>query len=155
MSPATETPAKPDEQQTEVIKRFLTREDILSAANKLKEEETQIEGLGTLLLSEITGSVRADLIAQQATGMMADQKKFDRQSYERTLIQAGVMDPSSPPGGRTTLFRMGDMDRVMKLGASKIETIVTTIERLSSMGESAGVAEGNSATSRNGGGTSA
>lgn len=142
------------EEIKETIKNLLSREDMLAAANRLREETVEIDGLGTLLLSEITGEVRANLIGQQATGMMADTKKFDRNGYERTLIQAGVMDPSSPPNGRSTMFRMGDMDRVMRIGGSKIAEIVDGIEKLSSLGEYAGSAEGNSGSTPKGAGTS-
>ena len=151
-----ETPlaAKTEIMEPPVKSRFLSREDLLGAANHLKEEEKKIEGLGTLLLSEITGDVRAELIGQQATGMMADTKKFDRKGYERTLIQAGVLDPTSAPGARTTLFRLGDMDRVMKIGGAKIADIVDVIERLSSLGQYSGAAEGNSETTPSDAGTS-
>lgn len=146
--------APPREKEEPVANKFLSRDDMLSAANRLREEEVEIKGLGTLLISEITAEVRANLIGQQATGMMADQKKFDRNGYERTLIQAGVMDPLSPPHGRSTLFRLGDMDRVMKIGGSKVADIVDAIERLSSLGEYSGAAEGNSESTLKGDGTS-
>jgi hypothetical protein len=154
LSPTTEAPVKQQEIPVDNGPVYLTRDAMLSAANKLKEETKNVEGLGTLLLSEITAETRADLIGQQATGMMADTKKFDRKGYERTLIQAGVMDPQSPPGGRSTLFRPGDMDRVMRIGGGKIAEIIDTIERLSSLGQYSGAAEGNSETTPNGAGTS-
>jgi hypothetical protein len=146
--PQTQAPVTEDKVQ------YLSRTELLGFANKLKEETRVIDGLGTLLLSEVTAAVRADLIGQQATGMMADQKKFDRKGYEKTLVQAGVMDPASPPGGRVTLFRPGDMDQVFKIGGQKIADIVDVIERLSSLGEYSGAAEGNSEATPSDAGTS-
>lgn len=149
MNPATETPTK---QQSE--NKFLSRDDFLGHAGVLREKEVDIKDLGVLLISEITGDVRAELIGQQFSGMIGDVKKFDRKAYERTLIQAGVIDPDSPPGGRRPMFRPGDMDRVMRLGAGKITEIVDAIEELSGLGDHSGAAEGNSETTPNGAGTS-
>lgn len=134
--------------------KFASRDDWLNLAGHLKEEELHVEGLGTLLLSEITGDVRADIVADQSVGLLADQKKIDAKKYQRTLLQHGVVDPGSPPGARTSLFRPGDIDRAMKLGGGKIAEIVDKIEQLSGLGQYAGAAEGNSENSRNGDSTS-
>lgn len=135
-------------------KKFVSRDEWLNLAGHLKEEEHYIEGLGLLLLSEISGDVRADIVANQSIGLLADQKKIDAKAYQRTLIQNGVVDPTSPPNARTAMFRPGDMDRVMKLGGSKIAEIVDHIERLSGLGQYSGAAEGNSDASQNGASTS-
>lgn len=135
-------------------KKYVSRDEWLNLAGHLKEEEHTVEGLGTLLLSEIAGDVRADIVAAQSVGLLADQKKIDAKAYQRTLLQHGVVDPSSPQGARTSLFRPGDMDRVMKLGGGKIAEIVDKIEKLSGLGQYAGAAEGNSETSLNGDSTS-
>lgn len=134
--------------------KFISRDDLLNIAGVLKEEEHHVEGLGLLLLSEVTGEVRAEIVAAQSIGLLADQKKIDAKSYQRTLIQNGVVDPASPKGNRQPMFRSGDMDRVMKLGGSKIAEIVDVIERLSSLGPYQGAAEGNSEKAPNEDGTS-
>lgn len=133
---------------------YVSRDEWLNLAGHLKEEELHVEGLGTLLLSEIPGDVRADIVADQSVGLLADQKKIDAKKYQRTLLQHGVVDPNSPVGARTSLFRPGDMDRVMKLGGGKIAEVVDAIEKLSGLGQYAGAAEGNSESSQNGGSTS-
>lgn len=138
----------------EVTKKFVSRDSWLNLAGVLKEEEHNVEGLGLLLLSEITGDVRADIVAAQSVGLLADQKKIDAKTYQRTLIQNGVVDPESPKGARSPMFRPGDMDSVMKLGGSKIAEIIDVIERLSSLGQYSGVAEGNSDSTPSAGSTS-
>jgi hypothetical protein len=134
--------------------KFVSRDEWLNLAGHLREEEHTVDGLGTLLLSEIAGDVRADIVAAQSVGLLADQKKIDAKAYQRTLLQHGVVDPNSPPGARTSLFRPGDIDRAMKLGGGKIAEVIDHIENLSGLGQYAGAAEGNSETSRNGDSTS-
>lgn len=146
-APAPAKNAAPD-------KKFVSRDEWLNLAGVLKEEEHHVEGLGLLLISEITGDVRADIVAAQSIGLLADQKKIDAKAYQRTLIQAGIVDPNSPAGNRTPMFRPGDMDSVMRLGGKKIADIVDAIERLSGLGQYSGAAEGNSDQSQNGDSTS-
>ena len=135
-------------------KKFASRDDWLNLAGVLKEEEHNVEGLGTLLLSEVTGAVRAEIMATQSEGLLADKKKVDAASYQRTLLQHGVVDPSSPAGDRKPLFRPGDMERVMRIGGAKIAEVVDHIERLSGLGVYTGEAEKNSEASQNGATTS-
>lgn len=149
---ATAKVETPEEIQPE--RKFASRDDWLSNAGVLREEEHYVEGLGWLILSEITGDVRADMVANQSVGLLADQKKIDAKSYQRALIVAGVVDPTSPKGERRPLFRPGDMDRVMRVGAGKIADVVDTIERLSALGQYSGAAEGNSESTQNGASTS-
>lgn len=144
----------PIEEIIEDAKKFASRDDWLAQAGVLKEEELEVEGLGWLLLSEITGDVRAEIVGQQSVGLLAEQRKIDAKAYQRTLILAGVVDPQSPPGDRKPMFRPGDMDRVMRVGGGKIAGIVDVIERLSSLGQYQGAAEGNSVPTRNGASTS-
>jgi hypothetical protein len=153
MSPANQTET-PIEVTTPTEKKFASREDWLNNVGVLKEKEVEIEGLGLLLLSEITGEARAEIVGWQSVGLLADQKKIDAKMYQRQLIQAGVVDPSSPPGDRKPMFRPGDMDRVMKIGGGKIAEIVEEIEKLSALGAYAGAAEGNSDSTQNGASTS-
>jgi hypothetical protein len=149
-----ETPAEDAVVVEDEGEKFVSRDEWLNLAGHLKEEIHYVEGLGRLLLSEIAGDVRADIVAQQSVGLLADQKKIDAKLYQRTLLLNGVVDPSSPQGARASLFRPGDLDRVMKLGGGKIAEVVDHIEKLSGLGQYSGAAEGNSETSQNGGSTS-
>ncbi len=139
------------------VKKFASRDDWLAAVGKLKEEETEIEGIGLLLLSEVTGEVRAELMSDASAVLLAAEgatKKIDRRSYEKKLLLAGVVDPESTAADRAPLFKAGDMDKIMKLGGGKIAAAVDVIERLSGLGQYTARAEGNSAETQNGVGTS-
>lgn len=138
----------------EAVRKFLSRDDWLNQAGVLKEEELEVEGFGLLLLSEITGDARAEIVGHQSVGLLADQRKIDAKAYQRSLILAGVVDPSSPKGDRKPMFRPGDMDRVMKIGGGKIAEIVDAVEKLSALGAYTGAAEGNSEATPNGASTS-
>jgi hypothetical protein len=155
-SPDTETvtPAVKAAVEAAVERKFVSRDEWLNQAGILKEEEHYVDGFGYLLLSEVTGDVRADIVSSQSQGLLADKKSIDAKQYQRQLIMAGVVDPSSPEGARLPMFRPGDMDRVMKLGGSKIAEIVDVIEKLSSLGQYGGAAEGNSEITPNGASTS-
>ncbi len=135
-------------------KKFASREDWLNIAGVLKEEEHYVEGLGLLVLSEITGDARSEIVGHQSVGLLADQKKIDVKTYQRQLIGAGVVDPASPKSDRRPMFKPGDLDRVMKIGGGKIAEIVDVIERLSALGAHAGGAEENSEGTQSGGSTS-
>lgn len=144
---------KLQEQATEIMKKFLSRDEWLNQAGVLKEEEYFVEEFGWLLLSEITGDARADIVGRQSVGLLAENRKIDAKDYQRSLILAGVMDPNSPQGDRKPMFRPGDMDRVMRIGGSKIADIVDQIEKLSALGAYQGAAEGNSDSTPSGGST--
>lgn len=154
MSPANQTEANTEPRLDPITRKFASREDWLNTAGVLKEEEKHVEGLGLLLLSEITGDVRAEIVGHQSMGLLADQKKIDAKAYQRQLILAGVVDPDSPKGDRKPMFRSGDMDRVMKIGGGKIAEVVDAIEKLSALGQYGGAAEGNSDSTPNGASTS-
>lgn len=134
--------------------KFLSREDWLNNAGVLKEEEHEVDGFGRLLLSEITGDQRAEIVGHQSVGLLAEQRKIDAKAYQRSLLLAGVVDPSTPKGDRKPLFRASDLDRVMKIGGGKIAEIVDVIEKLSALGPYSGAAEENSDSTQNGDGTS-
>lgn len=136
------------------VKKFLDRTGFLNQVGVLREEEKYIDGLGWVLLSEISGLDRAMIVGVQSLGLLAEQRKIDRVAYERALILAGVIDPSSPKSDRKPLFRPGDMDRVMRLGGQVIAEIVDGIESLSALGTYSGAAEGNSDSTQSGDGTS-
>ncbi len=147
----------PTAEATEQVKQaFATRDDWLNAAGHLREATHEVEGIGLLLLSEITGTARAQILSQQSVGLLAEGagKRIDAGAYQRTLLLAGVVDPNSPEGARTPLFAAGDIDRVMKIGGAKLATVIDKIEELSALGNYQKRAEENSAGSPNGDGTS-
>lgn len=133
---------------------FVSRESWLAQAGKLREAEHTVEGLGKLLLSELTGGARAAIQTNQSTGLLADLKRIDVSAYQRALLLQGVMDPSSPVGDRKPLFSAGDMDAVMKVGGAKIESVIDKLEELSGLGKSQASAEGNSPATPSSAGTS-
>jgi len=140
----------------EPAKKYASRDDWLSAAGNLREEEYDVEGLGLLLLSEVTGEVRAEIMSDQSAVLLLPEgqtRKLDQRSYQKKLILAGVVDPESPPGGRNPLFKAGDLDKVMQIGGGKIASVVDRIERLSGLGQYQAAAEKNSGA-ENGAGTS-
>ena len=148
-------PVAPDETTATVVEtKFASRDDFLNAAGRFDEEELTIDGIGTLLLSEISGHARAEILGTMAMGLQADPEsgekgKLDTAGYQRALLLNGVVDPSSPPGARKPLFREADMDRVMKVGGAKIQAAAEAIERLSKMGRWSVSAEGNSGRTPN------
>lgn len=155
MSPVNQEPeVVPEPRLDPVTRKFASREDWLNAVGVLKEEELKVEGLGLLIVSEITGEARADIVGHQSVGLLAEHKKIDAKTYQRQLIQAGVVDPASPKGDRKPMFRPGDMDQVMKIGGGKIAEIVDAIERLSALGNYGAATEGNSDSTQNGASTS-
>ncbi len=125
---------------------YASRDEILSAAGRFAEEEHDVEGIGWVMLSEISGEARARILGRM--GMALEDGKLTDSAwtghYQRALLLAGVVDPSSPEGARLPLLREGDLDRLMKLGGAKVTDMVTVIERLSKMGRFQESAEKNS-----------
>lgn len=139
--------------------KFASRDDWIGAAGKFAEEEYTIDGIGLVLLSEISGAARADILGTMATALQPDPEtkekgRLDTTAYQRALLLAGVVDPVSPAGDRRPLFRAGDMELVMRVGGAKVQTACEVIERLSKMGRWQTDAEGNSEATRNGASTS-
>lgn len=135
---------------------FATRTDILAAAGRFAEEEHELKGVGKLLLSEVSGAARADILGQMATAI-EDNKLSDptwTAKYQKSLLRNGIVDPASPPGGRVPLFKGADLDQLMQLGGAKVAAVVDAIERLSRMGRYQESAEGNSVATQNGASTS-
>lgn len=152
MNPSDTGSATVEKAEQKPAVKYATREDWLSCAGKLNEEERTITGLGEMLLGEIGADVRAEIMTeQQSIALFAEgaAKKIDRKWYEKKLLLAGVLDPNSPAGARTPLFRQGDLDSVMRIGGAKIAEVVDAIERLSLMGRYMPSAEGNSNGSPN------
>lgn len=147
-----DTTTAPEAADAAPEKKFASREDWLGAAGKLAEVEHYIEGIGWLVLSEITGEARAEIVGASATAL--NEGRLDIKNYQKALLQHGVVDPASPAGDRKPFFRAGDLDRVMRVGGKKITAIVEEIEKLSAMGRFQELAEGNSAPTPNGASTS-
>lgn len=134
---------------------YVSRDGWLAQSGKFKEEEIEVDGLGKVLLMEISGTVRAQIQSQQSRGLLADARSVDAVSYQRALLLAGVADPKSPEDARTPLFQKGDMDRVMGIGGGKIQQIVDVLEKLSGLGAGAvASAEENSGPTPSAAGTS-
>lgn len=133
---------------------FLSRDDLLKAVSLRAEEIVDVPGLGKVLCGEIGGDVRAALIGKMASDAQG-QRDYDRVAYEKRLLLGGILDPSSPPDARTPLLRSADADALMKLGAAKVQALVSAVERLSGMGPDAiQRAEGNSGPAGSGSPTS-
>lgn len=149
-------PKIPDEKKaTPETNGWVSRDAWLAQAGKFKEKEVPVEGLGKVLIVEISGAARAAIQSAQSTGLLSDVKRIDSVAYQRALLLSGVADPSSPEGARQPLFKAADMDRVMQIGGAKIALLVDEIEKLSGMGaEGESSAEGNSPATPSAAGTS-
>ncbi len=153
--PSTKPPVVPVEEDATTPAApngFASRAQILDAAGNFTEEEHDLEGVGKLLLSELSGAARAGILGELGIAIQ-DNRLTDplwTERYQKTLLGHGVIDPSSPPGDRKPLFKQGDLDRLMQLGGAKITGVVDAIERLSRMGRYQESAEKNSAGTQNG-----
>lgn len=157
MTPSDQLVADPPAEEVPAEKaRYASRDEILGAASHLQEEEAEIEGLGRLIFSELTGEARALVLGKMGTaleGTKLTDPKWTSQ-YHRTLLQNGIVDPESPRDARRPMFRDGDMTKLMQLGGGKIAQAIEIIERLSKMGRFTESAEGNSDSTLNGDSTS-
>lgn len=111
---------------------FLTRDQLVGDTKGwLEEAVVEVEGVGKVLVGELTGMDRAQIVSLQAQNLRRD--KVDLASYQKQVLAKGILDPSSPPGARTPLLRGSDMDALMKKGGRKIGIIVDKIEELSGL----------------------
>ncbi len=136
---------------------YADRNAFLSLVGDLAEEDITFQTLKgkevKLLIREITGKERADLITLQAAAYQKGE--LDMVNYEKKMLLAGIIDPESPEGARQPLLRSADADSLMGIGASKVQKLVSKIELLSGMGVEAQTrVEGNSATTPSDGSTS-
>lgn len=138
---------------SENLRKFVNRNEFLSAAGKLAEKEIEVEDIGWVIVSELTADERADVIGKQAT-MLNSKNELDVKSYQRSMLMYGLVDPESPPGKRTKMLRPGDVNEMMRIGGGKLQILIDAIERLSAMGRHSELAEGNSETTLNGAPTS-
>ncbi len=136
---------------------FADRAALLALGGELEEDTVVIERKGkpsiSLLIRELTGDERADLITKQADAYQNG--KVEIKAYQQDLMVAGIADPSSPEGARLPLLKAGDAAAIMKLGGSKVKVICDAIQNLSGMSPEAQTdAEGNSASTPSGDSTS-
>jgi hypothetical protein len=134
---------------------FVSRDGWLAQAGRYAEKTITVDGLGKLLIVELSGTARAAIQAQQSKGLLADSKTIDVGAYQRAVLLAGVADPASPTEARLPMFKQGDMDAVMRIGGGKIAKVVEAIEVLSGLDAGAAKrAEENSVGTPSAGGTS-
>lgn len=122
--PAIESPPVTEAQPAPV-----GRDAFLGHSGKLREDLVEIRGLGPVLVKELNGIERAEVIETQATGS----RGVDVKGYQRMLLLYGLADPESPEGARTPLLRKEDLDQAMRLGAAAIERLCERIEELSGL----------------------
>lgn len=152
-----EPEAEPTLEATASQNGHADRESFLALIGDLAENAVElVDSTGrkvSVLVRELTGAERAELITLQAEAYQKGSLKI--REYEQKLLMAGVADPSTPKGARLPLLRSGDAEQMMKLGASKVQKLVSEIESLSGMGAAAMVrAEGNSGPTPSDGSTS-
>lgn len=113
--------------------KALTPAQLLAAAERGREEKViAVPGLGAVLIGEITGVERADILSAQVE--MARQDKIDVKGYQRKLLLAAVLDPTSPEEARTNAFLSnGEAATFMRLGGGKIRALIDAIEEFSGM----------------------
>lgn len=118
----------------------ISRGDFLArVGDGLAEELVEVEGLGKVLVRELSGAARARVLAVLAPAASGGVPDFER--YQEMLLQLGLVDPSDGQ----PLLDMKTVKDAMKLGGSKVEALCSTIERLSGLDKSAQKsAEGNS-----------
>jgi hypothetical protein len=120
----------------------ISRDAFLSHAGQLAEELVDVPGLGKVLCRELTAGQQ--LQAQEALiPAMQEDGKPNLARYQQMILQLGLIDPAD---GKPLLDLAG-ATRAMELGASKVDALVSAVQRLSAMGAPAlETAEKNSAT---------
>lgn len=105
------------------------RDAFLGHSGKLREDTVQVPGLGDVLVKELNGNERAEVIETQAQ----NRGKVDVKGYQRMLLLYGLADPDSPEGARTPLLKKEDLDQAMRIGAAALERLCDRIEELSGL----------------------
>ena len=125
----------------------LSRDAFLAYAGKLAEELVELPGMGAVLCRELTGANRAKVLQVLAPAVQ-EGGQADLGRYQQMLLQLGLVDPDSPEEDRKPLLDFGQSVKAMELGASKVEALCSTIERLSGLDKrpekAVASAEGNS-----------
>ena len=120
----------------------ISRDAFLSHVGKLAEELVDVPGMGKVLCRELTGASRATVLGILAPSVQ-EGGKADIGLYQEYLMRFGLIDPADG----APLLDLASAKKAMELGASKVEVLCKTIERLSGLdGKAAERAEGNSET---------
>lgn len=128
----------------------LSRDAFLSHVGQLAEEVIDVAGLGRVLVRELTGAQRAQVLTALAPA--AQGAAPDIGEYQKLLLRLGLIDPAD---GKP-LLDLATVERAMDLGASKVEALCSAVERLSGLsGKAPESAEKNSATTESSSSTSA
>lgn len=127
----TTTPVRASASAPDV--RALSPQQLLAAAEKGREETiVDVPGLGPVLIGEISGTERADILSHQVE--LARKDRVDVKGYQRKLLLSSMLDPTSPEGERTPAFTSNaEASTFMQLGGGKIRHLVDEIERFSGM----------------------
>ena len=127
----------------------LSRDAFLAHVGRLAEELVDVPAMGKVLVRELSGRARAEVL--QLLAPAASGGKADIGAYQKMLLENGLIDPESPKDERRPLLDVTNRDKVMELGASKVEALCKAIERLSGLdakaAESAEKNSGNETTS--------
>lgn len=115
--------------EPEVAATPVGRDAFLGHSGKLREDTVTVPELGGVLVKELNGNERAEVIETQAQRG----GRVDVKGYQRLLLLHGLADPDSPEGARTPLLRKEDLDQAMRLGAGTIELLCERIEELSGL----------------------
>jgi len=128
---------------------LLTRDAFLSFAGQLAEEEVDVPGMGSVLCRELTGADRATVLQILAPSVQ-EGGRAELGLYQQYLLRFGLIDADGKP-----LLDVATAEKAMQLGASKVELLCSTIERLSGLsGKAVESAEKNSPTTANSASTS-
>jgi hypothetical protein len=113
--------------------KALTPQQLLDAAAKGRDEKlVDVPGLGPVLIGEISGTDRADILSTQVDQARAN--TIDVKGYQRRLLAGSVLDPTSPPEERRGAFSsMAEAASFMRLGGGKIRHLIDAIEEFSGM----------------------
>jgi hypothetical protein len=106
----------------------LSRDSFLSFVGQLAEETVDVPGMGLVLCRELTGAQRAQVLQVLAPAVQ-EGGRADLGAYQEMLLELGLIDPAD---GKP-LLDLATRKEAMKLGASKVELLCSTIERLSGL----------------------
>jgi hypothetical protein len=107
------------------------RDALLARSGKLEEARVEIDGLGHVVVRELSGAQRAALMQAQVEA--AQGGNLDILGYQRQLLLYGLVDPDSPEGAREPLLEKADLDMAMGLGGGLVDALCTRIEELSGL----------------------
>ena len=106
---------------------LLSRDAFLSFAGQLAEEEVDVPGMGSVLCRELTGADRATVLQILAPSVQ-EGGRAELGLYQQYLLRFGLYAEDGKP-----LLDVATAEKAMQLGASKVELLCSTIERLSGL----------------------